>query len=384
MLPLSHKNKQRLLGAAVGLFIIVLFWKLQTVATLFILSLLVAYILNPVATRLERLRFINRTAAAVVTLFGLTIGFLAVMFVIVPDVIREFRSFQGRFPDRISRLIESVADWVAFNLGFTVPRSVEETFERFGEELGDIIPEIIGPATNIAARVFGGTFSVVLAVVAGLMFPLFLFFLLKDFPRLVKSVDDLLPRSTKHKWHGLAREVDASLSDFLHGQFMVMLVLGTLYSVGYTIVGIPVAVGVGLLTGMLCFIPYVGAATGFVMALLLAVLEFKGIGSVVGVVLVFAGVQTLDAALITPRILGGQLGLRPLWIIVALMAGAELFSFLGVLLAVPTTAVLKVLVHHTLLRYRASSFYRGEAEPPRALPPRPDEDANAPPTEPEP
>jgi predicted PurR-regulated permease PerM len=108
----------------------------------------------------------------------------------------------------------------------------------------------------------------------------------------------------------------------------------------------------------LCFIPYVGAATGFVLALLLSVLEFQGPGPVMGVVIVFGLVQLLDAAFITPNIIGGQLGLKPLWIIIALMAGGEMFGFMGVLLAVPTIAVLKVLVAHGLVRYKESILYR--------------------------
>jgi predicted PurR-regulated permease PerM len=159
-------------------------------------------------------------------------------------------------------------------------------------------------------------------------------------------------------------KIDKSLSAFLHGQFMVMLVLGTLYSIGYSVVGIPVALGVGLLTGVLCFIPYFGAATGFVLALLLSLLAQKGLGTLMGVAIVFGSVQMLDAILITPKIIGGQLGLSPLWIIIALMAGGELFGFFGILLAVPTIAVLKVLVSHSIRRYKRSSIYRDSDAPP--------------------
>jgi predicted PurR-regulated permease PerM len=357
MVELNQISKRRLLGAAVFALSIICIWQLKTLSTLIILSFLVAYVLNPVVARLERLRFVNRTGATTVTLVALLIGFLAVLLVIVPDVLREFNQFMIRVPTQYERLKILFIGWVENNLSIVFPLSIEETVERFGRELSDIAPKVIGPATKIAAQVFGGTFSVVLAIVGALMLPLFIFFLLNDFPQIVKTTDGLLPLASKDNLRQIAKEVDGSLSAFLHGQFMVMIVLGTLYSIGYSIIGIPVAIGVGLLTGILCFIPYVGAATGFVLALLLSLLDFKGFGSVLGVVVIFASVQLLDAILITPKILGGQLGLRPLWIIIALMAGAELFGFIGVLLAVPTIAVLKVIVKHTLDRYRESQVY---------------------------
>jgi predicted PurR-regulated permease PerM len=239
--------------------------------------------------------------------------------------------------------------------------------EQFGKEINQLAPKVLGTATSIAATVFGGTFSMVAKAAAVLMFPMFLFFLLKDFPKVVETVDDLVPIRNKEIFHSLMSKIDKSLSAFLHGQFMVMLVLGTLYSLGYSIVGIPVALGVGLLTGVLCFIPYVGAATGFVLALLLSLLAGKSAGTVVGVVAVFGTVQLLDAVLITPKIIGGQLGLSPLWIVIALMAGGELFGFLGVLLAVPTISVLKVLVAHSLYRYKNSILYRDTEAPPEPI-----------------
>jgi len=353
-------------------------WRLKTLAILFLLSFLFAYVLDPLVTRLDRLRFINRTGGTFITLLGLLIGFLALLLVIIPDVVEEFRQFLGRLPGQLQRLQLVVVPWVETTFDVPIPRSFDDALSQFGKDLNNLVPKVIGPAKTVVTRVLGGTFSAIFAAIGALMFPLFLFFLLKDFPRVVASVDGLVPRSSVARFHEIGREVDASLSAFLHGQFMVMLVLGTLYSIGYSIVGIPVAIGIGLLTGLLCFIPYVGAATGFVLALLLALLDFQGWGTVLGVIIVFGGVQALDGTVIPPRILGGKLGLRPLWIIVALMAGAELFGFLGVLLAVPTTAVLKVLVGHTVSHYKRSSLYNLEQLPGKTTPDKKAAETNSP------
>lgn len=343
---------------------ILLAWRLERLATLFLLSFLFAYILNPLVTRLSRLRFLGRTSSTIITLVGLLVGLVAVLFFIIPEVVHEFSAFLKRLPILADKFESMAIPWIEKTFTVTVPKSWSAAFDQALTQVQSGGKEMIAPAARIATTIFGTTFSAVLNLLGLLMFPLFLFFLLKDFPKIIDAVDDLVPIRNRETVHMLAGDVDRSLSAFLHGQFTVMLVLGCLYSIGYSIVGIPVAIGVGLLTGILCFIPYVGAATGFVLALILAVLEMKGWHSIVGVVIVFGVVQILDAVLITPKILGGKLGLKPLWIIVALMAGGELFGFLGVLLAVPTTAVLKILVNYSIDRYRSSSLFLEKTLPP--------------------
>jgi predicted PurR-regulated permease PerM len=346
-----------MLGLGGLVLFLLLVWRLENVSTLILLSFIVAYVLNPLVTRLAGLRFVNRVTATLITMVGLLVALSAVLFIILPQVTAEIRSFAARLPEYADRLQETVIPAVEESFDIVVPLSFDQAFSEYGKDLNNVAGKAIGTTARVAGLVFGRAFSAVLAAVSTLMFPLFLFFLLKDFPRIVETIDGLVPPRNRESVRGMAREIDAGLSAFLHGQFTVMLVLGTLYSIGYSLVGIPVALGIGLLTGILCFIPYVGAATGFVLALLLSLLEAQGIGPVLGVIGVFAGVQILDGVLITPRVLGGKLGLTPIWIVVALMAGGELFGFLGVLLAVPATAVLKVLVSHGVRRYRRSGLF---------------------------
>jgi predicted PurR-regulated permease PerM len=360
--PESRRMVRRwAIGLGVAALLVVLLYSLERLATLTFLSFLVAYVLDPLVTRLARLRYVSRFAATLIVLIALGVGFAAVLFVVIPDIVDEFRQFLSRMPDKMAALNDSIVPWFEKITGVDVPNNVAEALTRLRAHLQALGPRIVEPATDVLTVAFSRTFSVIFAVVGAMMFPLFVFFLLKDFPRIIDAVDGLIPLRFREPARGIAREVDESLSAFLHGQFMVMLVLGTLYSVGYSIVGIPVAIGVGLLTGLLCFIPYVGAATGFILALILSVLDFQGAGRVIGVAIVFGTVQLSDAVFITPKILGGKLGLRPLWIIVALMAGGELFGFLGVLLAVPTTAVLKILIRHSVERYKKSTLF---SEPP--------------------
>lgn len=341
---------------ALGAFFF-LAWQLGNLAILILLSFLMAYVLNPLVTRLASLRFIGRTSATLITMVGLLIGFFAVLFFILPQVADEARTFIDKLPALADKLERMVGPWLAEKYNFHIPKTWNDAAEQIYEQIQKDGKNYVGPAAYVTRMVFGTTFTFIFVLISGLMFPLFLFFLLKDFPKIISTLDGLVPVRHQRMVRKLAREVDESLSAFLHGQFTVMLVLGTLYSIGYSIVGIPLAVGVGLLTGLLCFIPYLGAATGFIIALLMAIFSFAGWQPILGVAIVFASVQALDAAIVTPRILGGKLGLQPLWIIVALMAGGELFGFLGVLLAVPTTAVLKVLVAFSMDVYKHSYLY---------------------------
>lgn len=355
----SQLKRRWLWGIGILIVVLALAWRLEKLATLVLTSFLLAYVLNPLVTRLTQLKFISRTAATVIALLGLFLCVLVMLLFIIPGVVDESRQLMSKMPSHINQLKETTVPWVEKTFDVDIPRSMGGAIEQFGNDLSEIAPRLIGPATSLVASAFGGTASFLSLIIVLLMFPLFLFFLLKDFPKIVTAIASLVPPRNLASVNELGREVDRSLSAFLHGQFTVMLILASLYSLGYSLVGIPVAVGVGLITGLLCFIPYVGAATGFALALLLAILELKGFGSVFGVVVVFVVVQLMDATLITPKILGGKLGLRPLWIIIVLMAGGELFGFIGVLLAVPTTAVMKVLVGHTLSRYKSSTLYLG-------------------------
>ncbi|MBN2528171.1 MAG: AI-2E family transporter [Deltaproteobacteria bacterium] len=341
--------------ALAGFFLLA--WQLGNLAILVLLSFLVAYVLNPLVTRLSSLHFVGRTSATLITLVGLTIAFFALLFFIFPQVVDESRIFLRKLPYLMDKLERMVGPWLEEHYRFHIPKTWNDAADQIYRQIQQDGEKLVGPAAYITRMIFGTTFTAIFALVGALMFPLFLFFLLKDFPDIIETLDGLVPVRHQRTVRRLAREADASLSAFLHGQFTVMLVLGTLYSIGYSIVDIPLAVGVGLLTGMLCFIPYLGAATGFLIALLMAIFSFSGWQPILGVIIVFASVQALDAAVITPKILGGKLGLQPLWIIVALMAGGELFGFLGVLLAVPTTAVLKVLVVFSMDIYKHSYLY---------------------------
>jgi predicted PurR-regulated permease PerM len=217
-------------------------------------------------------------------------------------------------------------------------------------------------AARVGAAVFG-TVGVIFVVLGTLIIPIFAIYLLGDFDRIVARASLLVPRRYAPHVTAVVGEIHATLGRYVRGQLITCLVLATLYASGLALTGIRLAVPIGLLTGMLAFIPYVGLATGTLLAVLMALLDWHSSGQLAAVVVVMASVGVLDGMVITPRIVGGSVGLKPLEVLLTMMASATLFGFLGVLLAVPIGAVLKILLHRAVEMYLGSSFYRITAAP---------------------
>jgi predicted PurR-regulated permease PerM len=207
--------------------------------------------------------------------------------------------------------------------------------------------------------------GVIFVVLGTLIIPIFALYLLGDFNRIVARAALLVPRRYAPQVTAVVGEIHVTLGRYVRGQLITNLVLATLYAGGLALTGIRLAVPIGVLTGLLAFIPYVGLATGTLLAVLMALLDWHSSGQLAAVVVVMATVGLLDSMVITPRIVGGSVGLKPLEVLLTMMASATLFGFLGVLLAVPIGAVLKILLHRAVEAYLGSAYYNAAA-PPRA------------------
>jgi len=189
--------------------------------------------------------------------------------------------------------------------------------------------------------------------------PVVAFFLLRDWDALVSKVDDLLPRTSVVTIRQQFREIDATIAGFVRGQATVCLALGVIYATGLTLIGLDFGLLIGLGTGLMAFVPYVGMLIGLLIAFGVALMQFNEVTPFIMVAAVFGFGQSLDAAFLTPNLVGGRVGLHPVWIIFALMTGAALLGFTGVLLAVPLASVIGVLVRFSIGRYRESVLYTG-------------------------
>jgi predicted PurR-regulated permease PerM len=190
-----------------------------------------------------------------------------------------------------------------------------------------------------------------------ILIPILTFYLLRDWESLVGNIQGLLPRSILPTWNLLSAQVDEVLGAFLRGQLLVMLALGIIYTTGLWLVGLDFALLIGLLAGIVSFVPYLGLIVGILIAGVAAVLQFQGVGQLPAVAAVFIVGQLLEGMVLTPRLVGGRIGLHPVAVIFAIMAGGQLYGFFGVLLALPMAAAVMVLLRYALGLYRESELY---------------------------
>ena len=330
-------------------------YSLQAVLTPVFFAVLIAYLLDPVVDRFEAVGCPR--ALGIVVVLGVGLG-ASVLFIVlvVPLILKDLGAFAVELPEKIDTLRGQVEPWLA-QMGVAVPQNLDELIRQLDLQNVEVAERAIGPAGAVAGWLVGGTASMVGTVVGLLMVPVLAFYILYDFDRMTAAVADIIPRRIRPLVGSLAHEVDEMLGQFIRGQLTVMFTLAVLYSVGYSIVGVRLAVLIGIVAGLLAFIPYVGGLISLSLAILMTLLDWQGPWPLLMVIAVYASVQAVDGLFITPKILGGKVGLSPIWVLFALMVAGDVFGFMGVLLAVPAAAVCKIIVLRAVAAYRRSELY---------------------------
>jgi predicted PurR-regulated permease PerM len=346
-------------GWVIALGCLALLYLLRGVLAPVFIAFGLAYVLDPLVDRLE-VRRVPRAAGIAILLVPALVAIALVLFLVLPAVVRDVSVLLGELPQAVTQLLQGVQPWLAQH-GVALPRSSSEALAALQNNIEQLAPDAVDLAQSAMSALLGGTVSAVGTAAAVLTVPVLTFYLLKDFDAIVAAAVALLPASMRERTVQMGREVDAVLGDFVRGQLMVMAILGTLYAIGYSLVGVRLAIPIGIIAGLLSFIPYVGGGVAITLALLMSVLHWSGIGQLALVGLVYATVQVLEGFVIVPRVVGDKLGLPPVLVLLALMIGGDLFGFAGVMLALPAAAVAGVFIAHGLRRYRASPLFLGEA-----------------------
>ena len=330
--------------------VLALAYVLRGVLVPLFLAFLVAYALDPAVDRLEALR-IPRPLGAILVMLGIAALFTLVLIYAIPIFIDEVTDAWRTVPDKVMSLQARVEPWLATTLHIKLPHTMNDLSKFFRDRIGS------GGDWETARTALFGTLGYVGVALSALIVPVFALYLLIDFDRIVARVEQLIPRRWAPGVGSVAKDIHKTLSGYVRGQLTANIVLAALYATGLRIVDIRLAVPIGVMTGMLAFVPYVGFTLGVLVAMGMAILDWQGPGTLVGVLAVMGGVQVIDATMITPRIVGRSVGLAPLEVILTMMAAGSLFGFLGVLLAVPLGAVAKILVQRAVKAYLASDFY---------------------------
>ena len=363
---MSDTQKWQLLALTVLLGF--LLWLLAPVLTPFALSALLAYLGDPLVDRLDRWR-LSRTAAVVVVFALMALALVGVVLLLVPMLERQITAFVEDLPRYLEWFRSRVLPWVEERFGVRPefdPATIPDMLRNYWRQAGGVAAAVLGGLSKSGLAVLGWIANL-------LLIPVVTFYLLRDWDLLVGKVRTLLPRAIEPTVSQLARESDAVLGAFLRGQLSVMLALGAIYSIGLWLAGIDLALLIGMIAGLVSFVPYLGVFVGATISIVAALVQHGDWLHVVFVIAVFAVGQTLEGFVLTPWLVGDRIGLHPVAVIFAIMAGGQLFGFLGVLLALPVAAILMVVLRWLHARYTASRLYGAEGGLPvePAAPPPP-------------
>jgi predicted PurR-regulated permease PerM len=339
---------------AAGLALVWLLYLLDPVLTPFLAAGILAYICQPPVSRLSRLRFMSRTTATLLVMVLLFGAMVTLALVLYPLLRYETDMLLAKLPVLLETVRQRLLPVLEQYLGAAVHWDAA-TFKQ-------LLSEHLKNAGNVSASVLpwlSSNGSALIALVLNLLLiPLVMFYLLRDWTLFVARIDGAIPRRWHAKTLQISGEVDAVLAQFLRGQLSVMLLMSVFYATGLLLAGMQFALPIGIVTGMLVFVPYLGAIIGLVLATLVALTQFDHFTSVLLVWGIFGAGQMLEGMVVTPKLVGERIGLHPLVVVFALLAFGQLFGFFGVLLALPISAVLLVGLRHFKGWYLASTFYR--------------------------
>ena len=354
---MTHARELRFwaLGAAAAF---VLLWLLSDILLPFVVGAAVAYFFDPLVDRMQRLR-LSRSWATILVVTIAALLTLAILLAILPYLIDQITAFSQNLPARLAKISERaqpLLEPLREQLGMSAA-SVAELQQAIAARAGQILAWM----GSLLAGLLTGSLALFNLLALVFLTPVVAFYLLRDWDSTLAKVDSWLPREHADIIRHLGREADKAIAGYVRGQALVCLALGLFYSVGLAAVGLDFGIVIGMIAGIISIIPFAGSFTGGIMAIGMALAQFPPDWmSVALVAFVFAAGQFIEGNILAPKLVGDSVGLHPVWIMFALLAGGSLFGFVGILISVPVAAVLGVLVRHFMDRYLASPYYGGD------------------------
>jgi predicted PurR-regulated permease PerM len=342
---MSKKVRLWLLGG--GIILAVFFYYLYPIMMPFGVALIFAYALDPAVSFFER-KGLGRTAATSVMVLSVVVLIATLLFFTIPFLKNELRSLAVTLPDYLKAFIDGVTPKIQTWISKFKGNIQEEIQNTVTENLSKMLKWVF----TFLAGLFTNTLALANLVSLVLLTPLLIFYLLRDWPKILDYIHGLVPHTMKSSSLKLGDEINATLSGYFRGQASVCLILAFYYTVALSFMGLEFAFTVGLVSGLLAFIPYVGFFIGFVAAVGITLAQFSGFDHLVIVLAIYGVGQLVESFYLTPKLIGGRIGLHPVWVIFALLAGGFIMGFTGLLLAVPVSAILAVLLRFAMNNYR--------------------------------
>lgn len=332
---------------------LVLIYQLQVVLGPFLLAALFAYLGDPLADRLERHK-LSRTWSVTLVFFLMTLLTALVVLILLPLIVSQVDLLREKLPGYLGwlklHILPYLYELVGAEENQDVIAKIQGLLTQNWQEAGDVVLLAVAKVTQSGMAIVAYLSALVLV-------PVLTFYLMRDWDILIEHIRDLLPRKHLPVVDQLSRECDEVLGAFLRGQLLIMVSLGIIYALGLFVLGLDLALLVGVVAGVASIVPYLGALVGILFAAIAAFMQFQDPVYLIGVAIVFGVGQLLESFILTPMLVGDKIGLHPVAVIFAVMAGGQLFGFVGVLLALPAAAVLMVIVRHAHHNYTNSVFY---------------------------
>lgn len=358
-------NRTYFLWWVAGLSICALIYLLSPVLTPFLIAAILAYIANPLVNKIDALHFSvfnkkfsyspSRTTATLLVMALLLTLLILFLLIVIPLMQKEFLLLSQKLPVYFNIAKNSLEPWllknfdVAINLDYA---QIQQILTENWKTAGNFAKDIALGIGNQGMAILGWFANLVLI-------PLVLFYLMVDWNLIIAKISHLLPRKYLGKTQEIAADIDAVLAEFLRGQLTVMLLMSVFYATGLWLAGLELALPIGALSGLLGFVPYLGIGLGMTLAILSGILQFGSLHDLIPILIVFGIGQALESMALTPWLVGDRIGLHPLVVIFALMAGGQLFGFAGILLALPVSAAIAVGFRHAKQHYLNSNLYKG-------------------------
>lgn len=357
-------RRQILFWSATAALFVLLLWLFSGILLPFVLGMMIAYFLDPIADWLER-RGLSRVMASVVILTLFAGIFIAALLLLVPVISNQIGNLAEHLPAYLDKLQQILTAARGGPLSFLLSGQPADLKQEFAS----IATNVAGFVTKFLGSLWLSSLAVVNFVSLFVVTPVVAFYLLLDWDHMIAKVDAWVPRQHVATVRRLAREIDASVAGFIRGQGSVCLILGTYYGFGLTLTGLNFGLLIGLFAGLISFIPYIGSTIGLVLALGVALIQFwPEWGWIAAVAAVFFSGQFLEGNVLQPKLVGASVGLHPVWLMFALFAFGMLFGFVGLVIAVPAAAAVGVFVRFALSQYLHSEMYTGRTVPPLASP----------------
>ena len=354
----TQTQKRASAWCLIAALIVLALWLLGPVLTPFVVAAVLAYALTPLVNKLDRMgkgRLPRVVAVLLVELLFIVVA-LSLVLLIIPIVAKEIPLIREQIPLLADRISTGLTPWLA-QYGIHVSLDVGSLKTLALKYLNANYEDMFG--SLLSSIQLGG--SVALAVIGNaVLIPVALFYLLMDWDKFVARVLELVPPPMRSAFDSFTDESDSVLGQYLRGQFLVMLVMAIFYAIGLALFGLDLALPIGIFTGLAMFIPYLGFGIGLILAVLAGLLQFASIKAIVMVAVVYGIGQVVESLYLTPRLVGERIGLHPLAVIFALLAFGQVFGFVGVLIALPASAVLLVGIRRVKERYIASKLYKGQ------------------------